>query len=176
MWKDKFGLQLIVSVGIVICMSLFLHYTFIGIITVPTGSMEPNVQIGNVLVGTTPFFNTEIHTGDIIVFTPNSKDLQEEYPYLLKRVIGVPGDHIDIKDGVVYINGVKYDESYITNPGTYTGSFVVPQGEYFVMGDNRTNSYDARYWKDPFIKASEIKYVVDFRIFPFNEIGKVAGT
>jgi len=89
--------------------------------------------------------------GDVIVFkapTDNEKDF-------IKRVIGVPGDTVEVKDGSVYLNGNLLDQSKFLKPDvkTYEGSFLkegvpvtVPSGNYFVMGDNRDNSYDSRYW------------------------------
>ncbi len=64
----------------------------------------------------------------------------------IKRVIGIPGDQIDISDGVVTINGVPLSEPYINAEPSYDGTWQVPEGQYFVLGDNRNNSSDSHNW------------------------------
>ena len=94
--------------------------------------------------------------GDIIVFRP-PMDPQESflrrllgqpsyYEDYIKRIIGLPGDTIEVKNEKVYINGLPLDESYIADAPAYTGNWEVPQGYLFVMGDNRNNSSDSHSW------------------------------
>jgi signal peptidase I len=81
--------------------------------------------------------------GDIIVF----RDPRAEDRKLIKRVIGLPGDVVEITNGTVRINGHPLDEPYITSPGRYSEAAVtVPEGQYFVLGDNRNNSSDSHAW------------------------------
>ena len=75
------------------------------------------------------------------------------------------------ENGDVYINGKLLNQPYVKYPGGKYGEWKVPAGCYFMLGDNRANSYDSRYWSDPFIKASSIVAVAGFRIYPFNKIG-----
>ncbi len=91
----------------------------------------------------------EIKRGDVIVF----KSPPEPEKNYIKRIIGVPGESIMIQDGNVYLNNEKLEESYINGEKTYTGSFleeskaiIVPEGNYFVLGDNRPYSSDSREW------------------------------
>ncbi len=94
---------------------------------------------------------------------------------LVKRIIGVPGDHIKVNNGKLYINGKKTNDLYsnITNDFSLEdfGYSKIPQDYYFVMGDNRTNSTDSR--TIGLIKKSDILGTTNFRIFPFNHIGTI---
>ena len=113
--------------------------------------------------------------GDIIIFP--FVEANGEEVHLIKRIIGLPGDTVDIgDDGNVYINGSIYKEDYILVKTTKSGDqvsypFTVPEGEYFVLGDNRGNSKDSRYREVGTIARSEIIGKASFRIWPLNEIG-----
>ncbi len=122
---------------------------------VPTESMVPTLDVGeHLIINGTAYWFSEPERGDIVVF--DSDELNET---LVKRCIGLPGDHISFKDGDVYINGEKLDESAYLDPRISSYSmkeFDVPEGEYFFMGDNRIVSNDARYWKDSYIPKKNI--------------------
>lgn len=119
-----------------------------------SGSMEPTLMTGDTI-----FFNrlyykvgNEVERGDIICF-------KREGMVLGKRVIGLPGDTIEFRDGYVVINGVYADESAYLDEEVETNSlkvFTVPEDSYFVLGDNRRVSYDSRYWQEPFVPEGEI--------------------
>jgi len=134
---------------------------------IPSGSMENTLLIGDHLIMSrigydagVPFTNWHVplwrnpHRQQIVIFRP-PYDLNQ--PDLIKRVIGLPGETIEIQDGAVWINGKKLEENYTTGPTrlpyrsellpSFKGlPFTVPENQYFVMGDNRGNSYDSRYW------------------------------
>ena len=113
--------------------------------------------------------------GDIVIFKSELQDENGKNKLLIKRVIGLPGDKININDGKVYINDKEYDESYLKD-GYTTGSvnnFKVPKGEYFVMGDNRVVSIDSRYSEVGCIKKDAIKGRAVLRLFPFTKIKKL---
>lgn len=141
---------------------IIIHFCVIRVV-VPTGSMIPTIPIESDVFATNIFFYSHIKTGDIVIFRPNQ---QFKEKYFIKRVIGTPGDLVVIRDGYVWVNGKKLDDSYVEYRGDYNGTFVVPQGEYFMLGDNRANSDDSRYWNNPFVKASQIKYMANFEIKP----------
>lgn len=137
-------------------------------ILVPTESMYPTIKVQDRIFVTRVYHPENLKRGDIVVFY--SDELGER---LVKRLIGLPGDRIDIKNGIVYINGKKYEEPYVVNKDDYTSSetFVVPSKEYFFLGDNRPNSLDSRYWQYSYIKADKIEGKAIFTLFPFNRMG-----
>lgn len=107
-------------------------------------SMQPTLYAGEfVLVNKLAYKVGQPQVGDIIVF-PYPRDPKEKY---IKRVIGRPGDEVKVSGGVVYVNGQALDEaSYIAAPPAYTGSWTVPKGYLFVLGDNRNQSSDSHVW------------------------------
>jgi signal peptidase I len=107
-------------------------------------SMEPNLEDGQrLLVNKVVYRLREPQRGEIIVFHPT----REGHADLIKRIIALPGDTIEITDGVVYINEKAIDEPYIKAAPSYTMKCEeVPEGEYFVLGDNRNNSTDSHVW------------------------------
>ena len=87
------------------------------------------------------------------------------------RLIGLPGDKIEIKDGIVFVNGDQLEEDYVKNIYDYDGKFEVPEGKYFFLGDNRPHSNDSRFWKNPYIENRDIKGKVQFRFYPLKDFG-----
>ncbi|MCK8060981.1 MULTISPECIES: signal peptidase I [unclassified Fusibacter] len=135
-------------------------------------SMEPTFHDKTVvLVEKISYITGEPQMGDIIVAKTGIELNSFMNKSVIKRVIGLSGDHILIKDGLVEINGKVIDENYIrdgfTN-GTFEGT--VPENHVFIMGDNRVNSNDSRYSEIGYVPIGDIKGKVYFRIFPFNEI------
>ena len=124
---------------------------------IPSGSMENTIQIGDDIFGFRLAYTfSDPKRGDIVIFNaPDSPS--EKY---IKRVIGLPGETVSIKDGFVYINGEKLDEDYLPASGITQSektTFEVPAGHIFAMGDNRTGSLDSRYWNDPYIPLNQLQ-------------------
>ncbi len=128
----------VVGVVLFIIFNLTLQYS-----VVQMSSMEPNLHEGQrLLVSKVAYAFGEPQRGDIIIFPPPGIESEKDY---IKRVIGLPGDTVQIIDGTVYVNNVPLEEPYITNSGSgFMTEITVPVGEYFVLGDNRTNSSDSR--------------------------------
>ena len=106
-------------------------------------SMRPTLQDGEyILVNKLAYKFSEPVRGDIVVFVFPVNPEED----LIKRIIGVPGDTITIQEGMLTVNGVVVDEPYINAPPAYNGTWQVPEGELFVLGDNRNDSRDSHQW------------------------------
>jgi len=136
--------------------SFFIRVYVVQTFEVPSGSMLPTLQVGDrLVVDKIPGLAHSIHRGDIIVFHRAPGDTDTEYPILVKRVIGLPGETISSKGDTIYINGRAIAEPWLaalkTTPGCFEPDFDIsvthiPKGQYFVMGDCRGNSSDSRFW------------------------------
>lgn len=106
-------------------------------------SMRPTLEDGEfVLVSKLSYTFGEFERGDIIVFHFPLNPEEE----LVKRIIGLPGDHIIVRDNQVYLNGQLLSENYIAQAPLYSGEWTVAEGQLFVLGDNRNNSNDSKDW------------------------------
>lgn len=106
-------------------------------------SMVPTLQEGEyIIINKLSYYLDEPKRGDIIVLRfPNDRSRD-----FIKRIIGLPGDQVEIQNHEVKVNGVVLNEPYISGPPNYNGSWLVPEGQYFVLGDNRNNSSDSHNW------------------------------
>ena len=139
-------------------------------------SMPDTLQPGDYLLMNKKIYrHNEAERGDIVVLHSNLTQENGREKLLIKRVIGLPGDTVFIKDNSVYINGELLEEDYIREPGVVPGEvdITVPEGEYFVMGDNRGNSIDSRSEEVGCVKHSELVGKAFFRLYPFKNIGKI---
>lgn len=142
---------------------------------IPSGSMENAIMPGDRVIGNRlEYLFDEPERGDIVIF----KYPDDETQLFVKRVIGLPGETVTIEDAKVYIGEeqVLLDESYlkeewIIDNGPYT--FEIPEGSYLVLGDNRNNSKDARYWENTYVEENKILGKAVFRYWPFDSFGKL---
>ncbi len=152
----------------IIAAFLLNKYVFF-IMKVPSSSMYPTIQIGDFGIVTRVYNTANLKRGDVVIF--KSVELNET---LVKRLIGLPGDNVKVSEnGDVYINDEKIEQDYIQNNGGKYGEYDVPEGSYFFLGDNRSNSLDSRYWETKYIDAKYIEGKGQFIIFPFNRISKL---
>ena len=145
-------------------LALILRTFVVQAFWIPSGSMIPTLMPGDrVLVAKFWYHFTEPKRGQIVVF---------KYPLdptrdFVKRLIALPGDAVEIKNGVVYIDDVPLEEPYVKNRDFFSmEKITVPNGQYFVMGDNRPNSQDSRFWG--FVPKSYMRGPAFFRFWPLS--------
>lgn len=178
------------SLIIAVVLALFVRTFVFQAFKIPTGSMEPNLLVGDHLIvnkmvfapSATPMERAilprrDVRRGDIVVF----KYPEEPERDFIKRVIGLPGDRLELRRKVLYINDQPLDEpyaQYLTAAAAdsfgasgdlreFYGPVTVPQDQFFMMGDNRDNSEDSRYWG--FLPASYVKGKALFIYFSFDD-------
>ncbi len=152
---------------LVIALSLGVRAWVLTPFLVPSASMEPTLYPGTVvLVDRLAFANHRIGFGDLVVLRRPPRDPEPGGAYLVKRVIGLPGQVISSRDGAVVIDGHRVREPFL-RPGTRTEGIIeqrIPAGEYFVLGDNRSDSIDSRIFGP--VPASSIVGRVICAIWP----------
>lgn len=164
-----------VSTVVIAVFVSFAVITFVGERTGVSGhSMEPTLRDkDSVLVDKLTYRFRDPKRFEVVVF-PNPDEREET---LVKRVIGLPGETVEIRNQGVYINGmrVSYDHSkdHMTLPINVEGSITLKEDEYFVLGDNRNNSMDSRDIRVGPIYREEIKGRVIFRLFPIDHAGRI---
>ncbi len=172
----EWGAILIVAVLASFLVRTYAVQTFF----IPSGSMEPTLHVGDrILVNKLSARFGTINIGDIIVFKapPTEHCGDGSYKDLVKRVIGLPGQTLTSKGNVVYVSTKAHPKpKALKEPWTYFHTLnpaikktTVPANDYFVMGDNRANSCDSRFWGT--VPKSDIIGKAFFRIWPFSRIG-----
>lgn len=161
---------ILLSIGIAFIITLFVRPTL-----VQGYSMYPTLEPNNYLViNRIPYTLGEPSRGDIVVFKSHLLTEDGKEKDLIKRVIAIPGDHLVIRGGRVYIDESEMVEPYLN--GSFTRGdldIIIPEGKIFVMGDNREKSLDSRDARVGAVDENLIRGKVLIRLFPFNEIGSV---
>ena len=195
--KNKPAIKETVDTIVFVVVMVIIIRFFVGEIRwIPSGSMRPTLLEGDrIFVERFSRFYKTPERGDVMVFYPPSTELQntplklfarltgffcKDIAYI-KRVIGMPGDKLEIKTdktgkSMVYINDKPYEENYIKSVYDYSicteamhcGPFTIPEGEYFMMGDNRGNSQDSRYWGT--LKEDRFIGKAVFLFWPFTRV------
>ena len=143
--------------------------------TVPTGSMEHTIEPGDDLFGLRLTYRfSEVQRGDIIIFRFPDDETQK----YVKRVIGLPGETVTVNDGKIYIDDSEtpLEEPYLKDEwvqATGPFEFESPEDSYLVMGDNRNDSYDARYWENTYVTRDEIIGKAYMIYYPFSRFGSL---
>ena len=170
-WKKELWewVKIILSAAVI---AFVLNTFIIANSQVPSGSMENTIMTGDRVIGSRLSYLLESpERGDIVIFHfPDNEKI-----YYVKRIIGLPGDTVDIVDGKVYLNGspTPLEEDYIREPMVPEPPmhFEVPEDSYFMLGDNRNYSADARRWTNTYVKRKKIVAKVLFRCYP--GLGKI---
>ena len=166
--KELFQWVLVILGAVILA---FLIDTFVIVnAQIPSGSMENTIMTGDRVFGNRLAYKfSDPKRFDIIIF----KYPDDESQLFIKRIIGLPGETVEIHDGNIYINGSDspLEDVDIKEPmeGSF-GPYTVPEGCYFVMGDNRNNSRDSRYWENTFVSEDEILGKAVLRYWPLNKM------
>ncbi|MDO5703414.1 MAG: signal peptidase I [Lachnospiraceae bacterium] len=171
-WKKELKEDLIL-VAAVVAVVLVINNVFLINARIPSASMENTVMTHDRIFGNRLAYNgSDPERFDIVIF----RYPDDEKRLFIKRIIGLPGETVTITDGKVYINGSSepLDDSFCkeTPRGTF-GTFEVPEGCYFMLGDNRNNSNDSRFWDNHYVAKEKILGKAWVRYWPLNKIGKI---
>lgn len=167
----------VIPIVIAMALALFLNNFIIVNATVPSGSMENTIMTGTRLVGSRlAYKNNSPERGDIIIFK-YPVDESENY---IKRVIGLPGETIEIIEGKIYVDGSPepLEEDYLKDEWVVQNDgflFEVPEGHYLMLGDNRNNSADSRYWADEAMQYGLTDDVEEALTYSFVSEDKILG-
>lgn len=172
---DRFTKKILMAIGIYAVFAIafiILFQTTFMLSLIPSSSMEHTIEVNNIVFSTRYDVKEEdLERYDILTFVaPDDSDIT-----YIKRLIGLPGETIEVKEGKVYADGVELDDSFIKEPQNQVGDgiYEVPEGCYFFMGDNRNNSKDSRFWDNPYVPAKDIQSKAKCIIFPFSDAGSL---
>lgn len=174
--KNSLGRELMedVIMVLVVLVVVFLIKNFVLInAVIPSGSMENTIMTGDRVFGNRLAYRFgDPERGDIAIF----RYPDDESELYIKRVMGLPGDTIEIKDGLLYLNNSEEPlaEPYLKEiPTGDFGPYQVPEGCYFMLGDNRNKSNDSRMWENTYVTRENVLAKAVFRYYPLDKIGTI---
>ena len=141
---------------------------------IPSSSMEPTLEINDrLIIEKISYRLRSPKRGDVVVFSPTDTLKQQDFKdAFIKRVIGLPGDLVEVRGGKVYVNNQPLREKYIEEAPEYKyGPEKVPDDQYLVLGDNRNNSYDSHYWG--FVPRKNLIGRAIVRFWPLDRLGSL---
>ena len=167
-------LEWILAIGLAVLLFFIVRQFLFRVAHVTGSSMVPTLSHGDMVVlNRWSYLFSSPRLGDIVAF-PNPEDPSE---YYIKRVIGIPGDVVDLRDGVFYVNGELLDDAFSYDQVIALGDTVfpvtVPEGRFFVLGDNRNGSLDSRFASVGTIDGSDMVGRVLLRVWPIASFGRV---
>ncbi len=171
---QRFMLDLLQVVLIALLLSLAVRAYVVEARIVPTESMLPTIQVGDRLMFDKLFYRIgDLKRQDIIMFLPPDTAQQLDDQFYVKRIIGLPGDEIEVRydpasgTGTLYVNQQELAEDYLGSLPDYPyGPEIVPEGMLFVLGDNRSFSYDSHSWG--FLPEENVRGRLLFRFYPLR--------
>ncbi len=172
--SENIWLEGLKTIGLSIVLALGIRTFVAEARYIPSGSMLPTLQINDRLIVDKVSYRFESpQRGDVVVFNPTDELLRQNFKdAFIKRVIGLPGETIEVLNGRVYVNGKALNEDYVADRPDYQwGPQTVPQGSYLVLGDNRNQSYDSHYWG--FVPREKIIGRAVVRFWPLDRIGTI---
>lgn len=162
----------LIIISIPVILILYFIYNYLFTVTVPTASMHPTIFSGDrLLIVRLPGKRKPVR-GEILVFRYEG-ETEDTDRLMIKRVIGLPSEKTEIKDGYIYNDGRFLEEPYVAEKSNESMSFLVPPDSYLFLGDNRNASFDARYWKNSYVERKNIAGKAVFRFYPIKRIGFV---
>ena len=176
-WAAEWAVILVIALVGTLLLRTFVFSPYV----VPTGSMEPTIQIGDQVFAekVSLELGQPVQVGDIVVF--ENPDASSEHEVLVKRVVATEGQTVDLRNGQLYIDGERVEDPYASGnsypltvqaPGMELSyPYTVPAGHVWMMGDNRENSADSRYFGPVPIENLEAKVL--FRYWPLNRLGAI---
>lgn len=171
-WLESFQ-----TIGLSVVLALGIRQFVAEARYIPTGSMEPTLQVNDrLVVEKISYLFTDPDRGDIVVFWPPEElnPVGQPRNAFIKRVVGLPGDTLEVADGQVFINDEPLKEGYIKAPPNYDwGPKTVPEESYLVFGDNRNNSVDSHAWSRPFLPEDQIIGKAVVRFWPPGRLGLI---
>lgn len=172
---DSFTKKVLIALGIYAIVAiaiLILFQTVFMLSFIPSSSMEGTIKTNSVVFSTRyDVSKDKLERYDILTFiSPDDSNVT-----YIKRLIGLPGETIEVKEGKVYADGVELDSSFIneTQNQVGDGTYKIPEGCYFFMGDNRNNSNDSRFWDNPYVPIKDIQAKAKCILFPFSDTGSL---
>lgn len=173
--KLREAVEFLIPIVVAVIIAIILKSVVFANAVVPTGSMLNTIHEGDrIIASRLAYVKEDPQRYDVIIF----KYPDDEKQIYVKRVIGLPGETVQVINGVVYVtktNGetIQLDNSFVTNctPEGNFGPFEVPADSYFMMGDNRNSSWDSRFWDNKFVNKEEILGKVKFKYYP--SFGKI---
>ena len=186
--EESWALEAVKTIGLSLLLAFGIRTFVAEARYIPTGSMEPTLLVNDrLIVDKVVYRFRDPDRGDIVVFNPTETlEQRGETNAFIKRIIGIPGDTMAIRDGQVYLNGEVLDEAYTESPRStavdscvYNGSpnpflakeQTVPDEHYIVLGDNRLNSLDSRCWG--LVAKSDLVGRAVFRFWPIPRLGLI---
>jgi len=168
-WKKE-AMEWIKTLAAAFVIVFFLHHFVFNLSVVEGQSMQPTLeQSERLFVNKAAYLFGEPRRGDVVILRNPGHNREQ---YLVKRVVGVPGDVLEIRQNKLYVNGELYDRPYSADapvPGGDEGPIDIPPGYYYVLGDNRSNSLDSRYFG--LVAGSLIEGRADFILWPLSKAG-----
>ena len=173
--KLREAVEFLIPIVVAVIIAIILKSVVFANAVVPTGSMLNTIHEGDrIIASRLAYIKEDPQRYDVIIF----KYPDDETQIYVKRVIGLPGETVQVVNGVVYVTKtdgetIQLDDSFVTNgtPEGDFGPFEVPADSYFMMGDNRNSSWDSRFWNNKFVNKEKILGKCKFKYYP--SFGKI---